>query len=220
VGLAQIGVERWQHDLWIKIIEAALNGHADQVSLDYHPAFNHPAASRYGATSPRLLKWFDQWNEPRSYADQVKPFNFLISFQAKNGVWSDFVVSTADQLPGRGRPKKASNYAPVAPYEKNALKAAQQAFDRETGEAICPDQLKTYAECLAQYHISSEVKFVNGEFLNCGPTTRRHVVADSVRLIGKEGNRVEEDGLRDRIDQAHGYEKRFIICCPSVLPIG
>ena len=47
--LDKIGVERWQYDLWHQIIRAALDGHPDQVDLDYHPKLNTPAASRYGA---------------------------------------------------------------------------------------------------------------------------------------------------------------------------
>ena len=50
-------VERWQHDLWHRIIAAMLNGHADEVDLDYHPALKLPAMSRYGATTPPILRW-------------------------------------------------------------------------------------------------------------------------------------------------------------------
>jgi len=31
VPLAEIGVKRWQYDLWFKIIEAALSGHPERV---------------------------------------------------------------------------------------------------------------------------------------------------------------------------------------------
>ena len=44
-------------------------------------ALNFPAASRYGATTPKLLSWFRQHNAGRAYADQVKPSNFLLAFQ-------------------------------------------------------------------------------------------------------------------------------------------
>ena len=59
VPLNDIGVERWQYDLWYMIIRAALDGHPDQVDLSYHDALKRPAVSRYGATTPALLKWFD-----------------------------------------------------------------------------------------------------------------------------------------------------------------
>ena len=37
----KIGVERWQHDLWWKIITAALAGNPDQVDLNYQPALTY-----------------------------------------------------------------------------------------------------------------------------------------------------------------------------------
>jgi hypothetical protein len=63
-----------------------------------------------------------------------------------------------------------------------------------TGQSISPDQLKTYAEVLAQYHLSSEDKFANGQFLDRGRTERRHVIASGFAWIGKEANQVGESG--------------------------
>ena len=79
VKLSEIGVERWHYDLWFKIVETALAGHSDQIA-PYHDRLNRPATSRYGATTPALLKWFKQFNCGREYGDQVKPFNFLSAF--------------------------------------------------------------------------------------------------------------------------------------------
>jgi hypothetical protein len=72
-------------------------------------------------------------------------------------------------------------------------------FDRVTGKPIDPKQLKTYAEVLAQYHLSCEDKFENGEFLDRGRTERRHVVATGFVWIGKEANQVGESGEEDPI---------------------
>lgn len=43
----ETGVIRWQHDLWINIIRAALGDTPRIVYLDYHPAFQNPCVSRY-----------------------------------------------------------------------------------------------------------------------------------------------------------------------------
>jgi hypothetical protein len=43
--------------------------------------------------------------------------------------------------------------------------------------AVSPEKLKTYAEILAQYHLSPEDKFLNGQFLNRGRAERRLVIA-------------------------------------------
>jgi hypothetical protein len=172
--LDEIGVERWQYDLWYQIIMAALDGHPDQVDLDYHPSLNQPAASRYGATTPKLLRWFKTYNQNRLYRDQVKPFNFLLAFQAS--------PSLLDGDKGK----------PIAPYNSDIIQAARNCFDREHGGAISPDRLKTYREALAQYHLSPESKFLNGDYLDRGSTIRRHVEAVAIHHIGKEANRWEE----------------------------
>jgi hypothetical protein len=83
IPLSEIGVDRWQYDLWYRIIQAEVQDHPDQVDLSYRPALEGPAASRYGATTPELLAWFKLYNRNRSYRDQVKPFNFLICFQSR-----------------------------------------------------------------------------------------------------------------------------------------
>ena len=100
----------------------------------------------------------------------------------------------------RGAPKKSPDPKPIAPFETNSAKAVEQAFNRVTGESVCASQLKTFAEGLAQYHLSSEDKFENGGFLDQGQTQRRHINAESFVLIGKEANKVgESGGKRNRI---------------------
>jgi len=62
--LDDIGLARWQYDLWYRIVEAALAGHPAQVDLDL-PGFAAPAVSRYAATTPELLRWFTRFNNGR-----------------------------------------------------------------------------------------------------------------------------------------------------------
>lgn len=191
--LDKIGVERWQYDLWYQIIVAALDGYPDQVELDYHPLLSQPAASRYGATTPKLLRWFKTYNQTRSYRDQVKPFNFLLAFQASPALSVVDESYEFNAQPKRGpRPKILSTPKPIAPYNTDIKRAAQNCFDRETGKPISSKSLKTYREALAQYHLSPESKFLNGDYLDRGPTIRRHVEVTAVHHIGKEANRWEE----------------------------
>jgi hypothetical protein len=76
-----IGVHRWQHDVWYQILTAAIEGHPDQVRL-IGAAWDQPAVSRYGATTPAILRWFEKYNRDRPYGEQVRPFGFLLAFQA------------------------------------------------------------------------------------------------------------------------------------------
>jgi transcriptional regulator with XRE-family HTH domain len=77
-------------------------------------------------------------------------------------------------------------------HPKRFLGAYPGCFDRLTGEAVPQESLKTYEEALAQYHLHPEAKFRNGDYVDRGPTSRRHVLATSLEHIGKEANRWEE----------------------------
>jgi hypothetical protein len=62
--------------------------------------------------------------------------------------------------------------------------------------------LATYAEALAQYHLRSETKFLNGEYCDRGRTERGHVVALQIVQIGKEANKWEEQYFLGPDDEA------------------
>ena len=192
--LHEIGVKRWQHDLWIKIIEAALAGHPDKVSYDWHPALRKPALSRYGATSPALLAWMKHLQRRQVLQEPSAALWVLVSPMARTGLFAAMPEPKLVEPHKRGRPKKVSNPKPIAPFDTDPGQAVANAFDRETGELVHSGQLKTYEEVLCQYHLSSENKFENGAFTDQGETWRRHVKADSFGLIGKEANKVGDSG--------------------------
>jgi transcriptional regulator with XRE-family HTH domain len=81
---------------------------------------------------------------------------------------------------------------PVSAYDGDLAKAAEGCFDRETGEPVPQDRLKSYHEALAQYHLHPESKFHNGAYADRGFTRRRHIRATVTEYIGKEANRWEE----------------------------
>jgi hypothetical protein len=81
---------------------------------------------------------------------------------------------------------------PVAPFNSNPSCAAEQCFDRSTGERVPVNRLKTYTEALSSYHLHPEAKFLNGDYVDRGRTVRRHIHVAGVRYIGKEANRWEE----------------------------
>ena len=174
VLLSELEAERWQHDLWYRIVEAALGDTPEQVRLDDLPGFQKPAVSRYAATTPNLLRWFKEHNRDKPYQEQVKPFGFLLAYHPNP-------LSFA---------KTGSK--PVSAYDKNLDRAVTGCFDRQSGEPVEPQALKTYQEALAQYHLHPEAKFHNGDYLDRGITHRRHIVATAVEHIGKEANRWEE----------------------------
>jgi hypothetical protein len=168
VSLSELEAERWQYDFWYRIVEAALSDTPEQVYLDDLPKFQEPAVSRYAATTPNLLRWFKDHNRGKPYPEQVKPFGFLLAYQPNP-------LSLA---------KIGSK--PVSAYDKDLGRAVAGCFDRQSGEPVEPQALKTYQEALAQYHLHPEAKFHNGDYLDRGVTHRRHIVATAVEHIGKE----------------------------------
>ena len=188
-NLSTIGVDRWHYDLWYRIVEAALDGHPGQVDLDL-PGYNEPAAARYAATTPNLLRWFRRFNADRPYREQVRPFGFLLSLQRTRRHVQGMEVVGDRERRGRGRAKDEPQ--PVAAFDKDVRTAVLRVFDRLTGFSLDPASMPTYRETLAQYHLHPEDKFLDGDFLDSGLTRRRHIRATSSIAIGKEADRWEE----------------------------
>ena len=185
------GIERWHSDIWYQIICAAISGNPNRVSLDFHPGLNEPAISRYGATTPELLKWFSPYNKGKPYRDQVKPFGFLLAMTVKK----DWAATAAIERAIGTRRVKRAEIRPIAPFDMCNAKAVRGVFDRISGGSISSDDLKTYAEALAQYHLQPESKFLNADYWDQGPTRRRHIKAGHVVHIGKESNDWERQAI-------------------------
>jgi hypothetical protein len=157
------------------------------VKFDFHPTLRQPAISRYAATTPKNLQWFDSYNSEKPYPKQVKPFGFVSALYARN-----LAISSENETPGQSNKKQPASIRPVAPFENDPRRIGKVAFDRLTGLAVLPGQLKSYQDALAQYHLHPEDKFLDGDFLDRGTTQRRHVRAVQIQYIGKESNKWEE----------------------------
>jgi hypothetical protein len=197
------GVLRWQEDVWRDIVGAALKGESQPLPFGARPELMRPAASRYSATTPHIISWFKHYNESRPYQEQIRPFGFLTWFHAKRTEERFFeeVPETAVWDPRARAPK------PVAAYDRDISRAADDAFDREPPwEPVPLAWLRTYAEALRQYHIHPETKFLGGGHMQTGPLMRRHVFASAVEYIGKEADNWEEDShFGADEDSAIGY---------------
>lgn len=189
-SMSKIGVPLWQHDLWWKIIEAALDGHPLQVNLDFHSNLLLPAMSRYAATSPALLAWFKSYNNGKAYRDQVKPFGFMLSMSAEWILDDERFCDDWSKRRPAIKPLK-----PIAPFTRDPEIAARSALDRLTGDTISPDKLKSYWTVLASYHLHPENKFLNGDYSDTGTTQRRHIIAKDANHIGKEAHNWEQSAV-------------------------
>jgi hypothetical protein len=208
VPLDTIGVSRWQHDLWHCIARAALHGNRDRPDFSALPNFDRPAVTQYSATTAHLMKWFDSYNADKPYSKQVRPFNFLLMFQADPlADWDSWRQVHGIELPGQA----LATPCVIAPFESDPKKASAHCFDRDTGKPIPAKMLKTYGQALAQYHLRPEPKFLNADFRDIGETQRRHVQVTDIAYIGKEANRWEEQsylGADPEAEIVYGAAKR------------
>ena len=148
----------------------------------------NPAVIRYAVTTTDLWHGFDRYNAGKPYHCQVRPFGFMVMFQQKESLDTGERTRRGKRLPTNA----PTMLRVIAPFNRNPAVAARHAFDRDTGVVIPARQLKSYASALRHYHNHPEAKFLNGERADRGPTTRRHVIARSIRHIGKEANRLDE----------------------------
>lgn len=187
VPLDAIGVKAWQYCLWICILRAALAGNPDQPDYSALPNFDRPAVTQYSATTPHLLDGFESYNRDKSYAEQIRPFGFMLMFQPDAlADWESWRAVNGLEPDNGGPP------CVIAPYDRNPAKAVTRCFDRDGGKPVPATMLRTYCQVLAQYHLRPESKFLNGDFLDRGTTQRRHVKVQAIINIGKEANHWEE----------------------------
>jgi len=118
----------------------------------------------------------------------VWPFNFLLTYQAKSQLEMASVDPEALSSPlwRKRSPKPASRYS-------SDLKADRpDVFDRQTGEAIGWEYLRSYRRILVGYHLHSESKFRGGDDAEHGTLSRRNVEAWAASAIGKEADNLDE----------------------------
>jgi hypothetical protein len=151
-----------------------------------------PARSRYGATRPAVLDWFKLYNRGRSYPEQVKPFNFMLSFFARRQEDLKMDNQTLEW------DSALDEVRPVAPYSNNVVEALDTVFDRGSDrlERVTVERLRTVADVLRDYHRQPEYKFLGGGWNERGILRRRHVFAEKIDDIGKETDGWEEDDAR------------------------
>ena len=186
------GVRRWEEDVWKQIISAARSEKAGEVNYAFRREMQSPARSRYGATRPAVLNWFKRFNKDRAYSEQVKPFNFLLTFFPRRQ------EDIAADDPTHEWDPKLEQRRPVAPFEKDTDKALSRIFDRnsESIDAVPQDRLRTMTDVLRHYHRQPEYKFLGGNWNEEGILRRRHIFADTIEDIGKESDGWEEDEAR------------------------
>lgn len=132
-----------------------------------------------------VLKRFKKINESQPWSKQIKPFNFFnVGFQT---------------IRDDGKPIK-----PLAPFSKDPQKIVYEPFlDYNTGEIKQGAEFfKSLNMTILQYADHPEYKYEG----DIGQMERRHIHADSVVLVGKEANNIDDQALD--IGQAQVFVKK------------
>jgi transposase len=149
---------------------------------------------RTTVTSPPVRHAFRRLNGGKAYADQIKPFNFLL---------------TAAGAKPPARHPAAQSFRLIAPYESDPAKWNKGKWiDVHHPEAVPYSittrdgrpglaRVDTFADVLAKYESHPESKSLGPDGEPCGRGTigllqRRPVTVGAITLIGKESNRIEE----------------------------
>ena len=171
-------------------MEAALAGHPQQVDLDDLPGFEAVAVSRYAATRPRLLHWFDTYNKGRPYARAGAALRLpqRLSGEERGPARPvDAGATASGTRQGRvlpsGSPRWSRPTTPTRPWPCSAASTARRA------SRVPAALLKTYRQALARYHLHPEAKFYGGDYTDAGV-----LVATSHPRAGHQRHRAHRQG--------------------------
>ncbi|HYK94349.1 MAG TPA: hypothetical protein VE011_00560 [Candidatus Dormibacteraeota bacterium] len=189
----------WRY--WVEVVWRRRIAEAEGRDPGPEPAwFERPAVSQLPVSSPAVLSAFRGMNAALPFADQVKPFGFLMMGHV------DALAS-----PQTGADERVT---PVAPYNNNPAELLSLEWrDRRTGKPIKVTtkpggrpgyvRLKTYGDFVRELAAHPEYKSGHpggglGRRSSVGVLPRLRVKAVGLPVhIGKESNRLDEfaDGL-------------------------
>ena len=177
-----------------------------------------------------VLRAFRHLNEGRTYADQIKPFNFVLTAAGAKPPASVPWVSPSgwwrrlSRIPRRGR---ALDWIDVHHPEAGPYPITTR--DGRPGMA----RVDTFADVLAKYETHPESKSLGPDGRPCGRGTvgllrRRPVTVGKITLIGKESNRLEErsrgeltvDDLDERITTYDDHDEWYRVVLPRLRELG
>lgn len=180
----------WIAQVWLNMVRRALDLPTRPLPFEHRPA-----VGRITISSPAVLRPLARLNDGKPYADQLKPFNFLLTCHVK-----------AFGHPSGADPER---FHLIAPYEPDPARWTQMEWtDQYTGSKyrITTDgphgtrrkaRVKTYRDVLQEYEWHPESKCADAEGCRCEKPTigllqRRHVRVAALKYIGKESNHLDE----------------------------
>jgi len=180
----------WIAQAWLNIVNNALGLPTRNLAFDHLPA-----VGRITISSPAVIRPLTNLNEGKSYPDQIKPFNFLLTCH----------VNSLGHPPGTD----PERFHLIAPYESDSKRWLKTDWiDQYTGKKYRittagyhgtrqTARVKTYGDVLREYEFHPEAKCADAKGNPCGKQTigllqRRHVRIEQIKYIGKESNSLED----------------------------
>jgi hypothetical protein len=179
----------WIAAAWLGIVRRSLSLEAKPV-----PFAKCVAVGQITVSSPEVLKPLASFNNGKSYAQQIKPFNFILSCHV-----APF---------GRPVGVDPERFHLIAPYESDPRKWERLPWlDQYSGlryrisTTLEPTRqiarVKSYGDVLEEYEFHEEAKCADASGEPCGKQSigllsRRHVRIKKLHFIGKESNKLEE----------------------------
>jgi hypothetical protein len=179
----------WIREFWVMIIAEAMG-----IAVARPKWINRPAISRITATTPDLVLRLQDRRKSVSYAERVKPMNFLLAAHA-----------LPLQLPEGASP---AHVQLIAPYNADPRRwvfmtwmdyysGNRYAITTASNSSSGVVRVKSYADVFEEYRNHPEPKSLGPDGEPCGRATsgelsRRPVFGMYPIYIGKEANRLEE----------------------------
>jgi hypothetical protein len=180
----------WMGVLWDGVLTEELGHPYPRPSW-----LDRPAVGRITASSPELLRPFAQLNRGKPYAEQVKPFNFLLTaFVAPLGHPAGVDLARFHLIaPYESDPRKWLRMRWTDLYSTRTYRITNEASLYETNAV----RIKTYRDVLDDYRTHPETKSAGSDGKLCtrrtvGLLQRLWVVPSAITHVGKESNKLEE----------------------------
>lgn len=190
----------WEHALWEGMVRERLG-----LPVTAPPWHDRAAVMRHNISTPSLLKAFDAVNRGKPYADQVKPFNFMLAVPLEDG----------------GRPRGIdadARFTLITSYESNPVRWLHRnwynAYNGESfrittrfpGGGAGVAGVKSLGSVAMAYPFHPESKRTGADGQPCekrteGVLNRRPVRAAGMVSIGKEAHKLEERDLVSGLDE-------------------
>lgn len=179
--------DQWHKRFWEDILR--VHFHSEELSDVLEKYENYAVISKLAVSTGTLLKRFKKVNEGKDFAEQIKPFNFMLVGNGSKFGKDDEIVK------------------PVAPYNSNPQVAIEQEFiDYNTGDTLRGREYwKPLSDVFLDYIDHPEAKFEG----DTGILERRHLTPNGCVYIGKEANKVEMQELESNNVETYLDIKKF-----------